>query len=493
VTQATSRVERARARHLLDHFRGLDRMSFRRDFLVLKDGKPLRDALEPWQIDNILAPLDARTPAGMPVYRLLYIELPRGHAKTTIAAAEALTELATSAPFRRVYAFATDEKQADLLRDAAAGFVRRNAQLSAVFKIERGRIVVPENDSHLEVMSADDASAYGLTPDLVVFDEIGKLRKTELWFAAHTSIAKQPHARILCISSPGFRRSLVAWGIREAARTTAGYYLFSPGQRLATWLDNEEFERQRNSTTQPEFVFRREQLGQWTDGDGAFITAADLARCPRHSGYRTTCSAGAHVLAIDLGLKRDRTAAAVMHRDRGRDQVVLDDLRVWQGSRDDPVLIAEVEDYMRRVVSDFSSVRFVIDPWQMQSTIQRFSGRQITEFSFGRDKARLTQNLYALVHNGHLSLANDPELDQELLDVQIVEKAKGYVIDHEAGQHDDRVIAVGMGALELMTEPPPYVASAYIEPSDDYRTPQGDERPMLGGFSRHRIAAMRNR
>lgn len=496
MTQATSRAARARARQLLERFREMDRMAFRRDFLILKDGKPLRDALEPWQIDNILTPLDARTAEGMPTYRLLYIELPRGHAKTTIAAAEALTELATSDPFRRVYAFAVDEKQADLLRDAAAGFVKRNAHLSEVFKVERRRIVVPENDSYLEVMSADDASAYGLTPDLVVFDEIGKLRNNELWFAADTSISKQPHARILCISSPGSRRSLIAWGIREAARTTPGYYLFSPGQRLATWLDKEEFERQRTSTTNPQFIFQRELLGKWVDGDGAFITAADLARCLRTPGYRTACSTtGTHVLAVDLGLKKDRTACAVMHRDRASGHVVLDDLRVWQGSREDPVLIADVEDYMWRVSRDFSGVRFIVDQWQMQATIQRFTGRAISEFSFGRDKAPLTQNLYSLIHNGNIELAPDADLDEELLDVQIVDKgSRGYVIDHLSGEHDDRVIAIGMGALELMREAPPVIATGSLSPDPYYVVDDPESFGSRGvgvAFNDHRAAERR--
>lgn len=448
-------------------------MTFRREFLVLKDGRPLRDALEPWQVEHILNPLDARTDAGEPAFRLLYIELPRGHAKTTLAGAEALTELAVGGPFRRVSAYATDEGQARYLHDAAAGFIRRSSVLSEVFVIERDRIRIPERDSSLEIMSADDASAYGRTDDLTIFDEVGKLRKRELWFAAYTAIAKQPHARILCISSPGWSRSMVAWAIREAARTTPGYYLFSPGKRLATWLDDAEFERQRTSSTQPEFVFRREQLGQWTDGDGAFITRADLARCPRLPAYRTACSEqSTHVLAIDLGLKRDRTAAAILHRDRARDLVALDDLRVWEGSRDDPVLIAEVESHIRRAIDDYAGLRVVVDPWNLVSTVQRFRGR-IKEFHFtAESKRRLAKNLYSLLHNGHFGYPPDADLERELLDVQLVERASGLVIDHDSSGHDDMVVSIGMAALELMSEPPPSYASASVEPDPYFVLPQ---------------------
>jgi hypothetical protein len=468
-------------------------MAFRREFLTLEGGKPLTDALEPWQLEHVLGPLDALDEKGLPLYRMLDFELHRGAGKTTIAGAEVVTELAVGGPYRRVYAFACDEGQARLLHAAAAGFIHRDERLRDLFVVERNGIRLKETQSFLEIMSADDASAYGLTPDLIVFDEIGKLKRARegLWDAVFTSIVKKPHARIICISSPGWSRKQLAWRVREAARTTPGYYLYAPMQHVSGWQkDDPELARQRSSGLAPEHIYRREHLGVWTEGDGRFITAADLARCGRRPGYRTTCREGAHVLALDLGLVNDRTVAAIVHRDRVGDKVVLDDMRVWQGTRDNPVLISGVEDYMRDADRDFTNVRFVTDPWNMQATAQRFPDRvKVFEFG-GQGKPRLTRNLYSLIRNGQLVLSSlDEDLDEELLDVQMIQKEAGPVIDHDAGGHDDRVIALGMAALEVMSEPPPSYASGSTEPDPYYDVPQAAAWRDIGDQRRRGLAA----
>ena len=105
------------------------------------------------------------------------------------------------------------------------------------------------------------------------------LQRRDLWDAVYTAIAKKRDARMLVITTPGWRRNSICWEVREAARRTDGYYFWSAGERLASWLDPAELERQRAML--PAHVFQRLHEGRWTEGEGAFITAADLARCLR--------------------------------------------------------------------------------------------------------------------------------------------------------------------------------------------------------------------
>ena len=63
-----------------------DRHAFRREQIILPDGRTYGEAEEPWQRDHIFAPLDAKDGNGEPKYPLLYYELARGHSKSTMAA-----------------------------------------------------------------------------------------------------------------------------------------------------------------------------------------------------------------------------------------------------------------------------------------------------------------------------------------------------------------------------------------------------------------------
>ena len=457
-------------------------MAFRREQLVLDDGRPFGAAVESWQEEHIFKPLDELDSAGHPRYRLAYFETPRGQGKTTIAAAEAISELVLGGEGRRIFGFATDEDQAGLLHEAAAGFVERNPLLARSLKVERRLIRSPRTHSYLRVMAADAASAHGLTPDLVVFDELHALQRRELWDAAYTAIVKKRDARMIVISTPGWRRNSIAWEVREAARRTAGYYFWSAGGRLASWLDPEEIERQRAML--PPHVFQRLHEGLWTEGEGAFITAADLARCVRLERVaRDRCDQVVpHVLAVDFGLSHDLTAIAVVHRtEQG---VALDLMRTWQGSKDAPVEITtEVEPFIRQCLGAFPQLRIVLDPWQSQSTFERLgaAGADVQSYVFGGSRIdEMTRNLYALAHSGNLELYDDPELKRELLDVQVLERAYGLRINHRRDGHDDRAIALAMAAhvcMGLVPEP------VFILGRDAFRIlPMRTTRPPgLGG------------
>lgn len=422
--------------------------------LTLDDGRRLGEALEPWQREHVIDPIYAEDVDGQPRHRLCDFELHRGAGKTTLVAAIALIEL-LFLNYGHIYAFACDEDQARLLHEAAAGFIRRGgATFQQQFEVERRMIRSRRTHSELRIMSADAASAYGLIGDLFIVDEIAQLRDRALWDAVYTAMAKRRSARIVMISTPGWSHSSIAWEVREAARTSPGYYLYAPGERVATWLDAAELERQRAAL--PAHVFRRQHLGLWSEGEGALITAEDLARCLRpERQWRASCTDPAvHVLALDLGLTNDRTGLAVVHRTP--QGVALDCLDTWQGSRAAPVSItAEVEPKIRQYVDAFPHARVVLDPWQSQSTSERLRALvRVDPFEFsGPNIDRMTRNLYSLAHNGQLELYADPDLERELLDVQVSERANALRIDHRAGQHDDRVIALGMAAYVAMQLP----------------------------------------
>ena len=242
--------------------------------------------------------------------------------------------------------------------------------------------------------------------------------------------------------------------MRELARKQADsrYYLYAPEGIVAGWIKPEDVEAQRLSL--PPQVFQRLWENRWTEGSGSFITRAELDRnvdpawVPQLQGQ----SSERYFVGLDLGLTRDRTARAVLHLE-GND-VVLDDLRVWQGTPDRPVDIAEVEADLESVDVRFGRPEFYLDPWQLQSSIQRLRGSlRVNEFKFTSESVgRLSENLYGLLAKGQMRLYPDDDLERELLRLEEKQTTYGWRIDHAAGGFSDRAMAIGMAALHAVSD-----------------------------------------
>jgi phage terminase large subunit-like protein len=402
----------------------------------------------------VFAPLDRRQRDGRLRYRLAYLELPRGHAKTTMIAGEAVTQLVLGGADRRLHIAAGDKDQARELFGAAAAFIQRNPVLAPAFDVMRDRIVARYSGSVLRVHSSDAPTAHGLVVDWFAIDEFWNQRDRDLWDAFYTAVVKRPDWRGILITTAGYDKETICWAVREQALRRDDFYAFIADGQLASWITQEEIDRLRD--TLPPAVFQRLVENKWVEGSGSFVTREALARCvDSQLTYAPHGYAGTpYYLAVDLGMKKDRTAAALVHRDG--EFVVLDDLAVWEGDRGHPVKIADVEEWIRSTLARFPVRRVLIDPWQAQSTVQRFGGL-IEEFVFtSQSVARLSSNLFHLIHAGLLRMPHDAALEQELLDLHAEQTAYGWRIDHARNRHDDRAMAIGMASLAAMAGPRTY-------------------------------------
>jgi phage terminase large subunit-like protein len=132
-------------------------MSFRREAILLEDGRPFGDVMEAWQADDFRALDD-------PQSRHAYLERPRGHSKTGDLGTEAVTELILGPPGASLFCCAADEDQARLLFDDVRGKFARSPLLAPLIRITRSEIIVKATGSRLRVLAADAPSAYGLRP-----------------------------------------------------------------------------------------------------------------------------------------------------------------------------------------------------------------------------------------------------------------------------------------------------------------------------------------
>ncbi|MFP5450377.1 MAG: terminase large subunit domain-containing protein [Thermoleophilia bacterium] len=132
-------------------------------------------------------------------------------------------------------------------------------------------------------------------------------------------------------------------------------------------------------------------------------------------------------------------------------RVVLDRLDVWEGSRDRPVPISEVEAHLALLHANYAP-RVLIDPWNAALLVERLRSRRvrISPFTFSAQSVgKIATNLALLLRQRAIALpAADAALRDELANVRLRESGPGRVrMDHTAGRHDDRAVAIGLAAL----------------------------------------------
>src|SRR5215831_13248285 len=114
--------------------------------------------------------------------RRALISMGRKNAKTTCAACLLLAHLcgppAKSKPNSQSFSAAQSRDQAGIIFSLAAKMVRMNPALARTVTIQETAksLICPELGTRYRALSADATTAYGLSPQLVIHDELGQVR-----------------------------------------------------------------------------------------------------------------------------------------------------------------------------------------------------------------------------------------------------------------------------------------------------------------------------
>ncbi len=421
--------------------------------LTLEDGRLWGEVAAPFQWATARHLFTPDTPPN------LWATRPRGGSKTTDLAAMCAVLLAdVLTAGAGVDVFAASRDQARLLADALAGFVARSASLRSVLDVGLYK-VTSASGAVLEILSADAPTAWGRRPSVAVADEMCQWPTTPnartLWQAITSSLGKIPGARLVCLSTSG---DPAHWTheIYEQARASERWAVQEvPGP--LSWVDPAYLAEQRAML--PASVYRRVHLNEWAAPEDRLTNVEDLAACVGHDGPLGPLEGTRYVIGIDLGLKHDRTVAAVCHLEGdGERRVILDRMEVWAGSARQPVDLAEVRDWLELTARSYRAP-VVADPWQAVGMIQelRRRGVRVEEFTFSQQSVgRLATTLHTSIRDRRLDLPDDPQLLEELSNVRLRETSPNvYRMDHDPDKHDDRAIALALAAHELLTAPAP--------------------------------------
>ncbi len=409
-------------------------------------------AADPWITRDVLRPILARTPDGLPRHKLVYIELSRGHAKSSYAAAIATAEVVLN-DSTDVVVVAADRDQAKFISEHIDRFLRDNADLGKSFTTRDGEWTVPSRRSRIRIISSDVASSWGMGGThkrfRVIADELTAwpARGEGLWTSVISATGKVADTQVIVLSNAGFdSANSWQWKAREVARTADYGSLFTAAGVIASWIEPAWIERMRDMLPGP--AFDRVIGNVWTSQSGDFVTRDEWRRCvdPEWSRQMTAEAGRSYFAGLDLGLTHDKTAFAVMHRD-GTGSLRLDDLEVWSGTRAEPVSIAAIERAMVDASARFSPLSILADPWQLKASIERLRGEgcRIEEFTFSATSvSRLSTSLYSAIKSGRLRVFEDAALEEEILGLRVIQSSGGWRVDHRSGGFSDRAMAVAM-------------------------------------------------
>jgi phage terminase large subunit-like protein len=185
---------------------GADVIAFIEECLFVPEGqhvgKPLQ--LHPWQADWIHSVYD--NPVGT---RRAILSTPRKNAKTCLSAALLLAHLcgppARNRPNSQLYSAAQSRDQAAIIFSLASKMTRMNKDLAqaVIIRETAKELLCPELGTKYKALSAEASTAFGLSPALIIHDELGQCRgpRSPLYEALETATAAQAEPLSIIIST----------------------------------------------------------------------------------------------------------------------------------------------------------------------------------------------------------------------------------------------------------------------------------------------------
>lgn len=425
------------------------------------------DCADPWQREKLGPKIPALEHlAGMrPEYTgpLRFMDiLARGHNKTSEEAWLSVWLCLASRNPITGYVLAADREQGRIIVDSANALLRLNPWLSQAITVQRDTISGP--GGRVQVLPFDAASGMGLQGNFYIADEIVHWKREREWTTLTSGLRKRRPTVFCVLSNAG---SLGSWQHNAFLEAQAGgeWRLFYRKGILASWLDLEGVARDRRlmPPSEGDRLFGNEWIDPAAEYD--YLRRAECEACEDGKLFyrlRREYGVSNYVASIDYGPRRDRTALCIGHHDGRR--VVVDRLECWQGHADMPVQIADCEAWIAEAQKAFAPVAWVIDPYQMEGTIQSMQrrGLPVRPFKFrgGQGNYELAQLLRQTVIDGTIAwypgagqLGGETLVD-ELAALRVKRMPYGYRFDHASQKHDDRAFALASMAQECLLHAP---------------------------------------
>ncbi len=477
-----------------------DPSAFRQALMIDTDQgpRPLGEVADPWQRTDFEA-LDAgwkRAVVGAKskaTFSRGWLERPRGHSKSADLGIMAAWALFASRRRLSGIGAAGDQDQARLLRDAIGKLLLINPWLASVLEVQSYRVLNTRTQSSLEIISSDAPTAYGLTPDFLICDEVVHWRKRDLWDSLISSAAKRSTCMVCVITNAGIQDDWT-WKAREIIRKDAGWYFSRLEGPVASWITPEALAEQERLL--PSIAYRRLWLNEWTQGGGDALTTETISQA-FHDYLRPQTSAQAgfeYCAGLDLGVSRDASAVCVLGVHRGRTdhgRIRLASTKIWRATKGHKINLQLIEDYLVDLNSRFDLKSLNFDPWQASFMAQRLGAtglavpqknmqkywmteriRMVEIAQTGQNLQKMATATIEAFNDARVELYENADLRRDLNRLRVEERSYGFrlVSPRDELGHGDLGSAFTLAMLaasELASKKKIYIGDPRCRPDED--------------------------
>ncbi len=287
--------------------------------------------------------------------------------------------------------------------------------------------------------SSNSVSSLGYTCIITLFDELAWFRDTTGNFSGKAVYdALKPNikpigkdGKSIILSSPGDKKGVFYKIYTDTSKYDTTFLLHAP-----TWVMNPSISREdlNDDFDKDPQKSAMDWGAEFIDTLGVALNTQKIDEAVQHDNLdvsRTTGKDFDYIIALDPALRSDRFALALGHMED--DETIIDYVRTWGGTPTNPVIIEEVEDFVRMICKNFRVVLIVLDQHQSASTIQRFTkeGFNIKETTFtAKYNVQIFSSLNERLNMGKIKLPNDLDLIAELKSLQ--RKGAGQFAKYEA-------------------------------------------------------------
>ena len=421
-------------------------------------GEPL--ILRPWQRKLVESIFARRAKDSRLRHRVALAGLPRKSGKSAISSGIALYGLYLGPNGGEVYSIAAEKEQARIVFGVAKAMVEMSPDLLEAAKLYRDAIEIPSTGSVYRVLSAESYSKEGLSPTMVIADEVHAMPTRELWDVMTLAQAARYDALTLAVTTAGVRtdstgQDSIAYSLYQYAEQVASGEVDDPSFFAAWWQaspdadfrdpktwqsanpgfgdlqDPEDFESAVKRT--PEAEFRTKRLNNFVSSQQAWLPHGEWEALPQ-------CDVPADgtkvVLGFDGSFSGDASAiVGVTVEEQPRVWLV----GVWEkqpGDRDDwRVDIGEVEAAILSACGRWDVIEVACDPYRWARSMEALAeaGVPIVEYP-SSSPARMvpsTAKFYDAVTAGGLSHDHNPTLARHLEHCVLRIDAKGPRVTKE--------------------------------------------------------------
>lgn len=257
------------------------------------------------------------------------------------------------------------------------------------------------------------------------------------------------HATTIKLSSPAIKQGVLyeEWERRLDLKDDVIQFK-APSWVWNTILPKEEFKKEWRSDPDG---FDTEFRANFVDSISNFILPEFVDLCVVKGAKVIPPAEEKNVIytaAIDAAFKSDKFAFALVGNNNKR--VTLHSLKLWQGSRKDPVKVFEVAKYIRTVCREYGVSNVIADQYAYQPLKEVFEkfGISLIENTFSLPyKRKIYFSLKRLIHNQNISLLDEPILHKEIKELQVEQTPTGQIrIGHPPRGTDDAADALAVAA-----------------------------------------------